>query len=483
MASIFPTQSVRLPHEILSLVLRHSLAPRWLLSGERHLIPQSLYSTDLHMKLSIVNVCRTWNQVGTELLYETVFLRGIGQLPALVRALENRDGLGLLVRHLDISCMVPRGYALLFESETKKIFELCPRLSHFAFVPIFLIPAVTFSLPPMASSITSLEYTDAVDFSVALPSLVELCGNLRSLTLALPASYNDIDRHLIFPKLEDLRIVDSRHPEPKTPAWKWTMPTLRRMWAASISRVALQALLDAYGRKLAFLSVYNHHAATGSLGKCPALEHLVLGAQVRMTPDLFEKPHPNVKYVDIWHKWDGPRTRVGTDRPTFSSLKAVFPALRTCRYFDATFWHLWDLPVRFPPSDVQPQVEFDDPEESEDSAVAEAEDSQFSFFQSPWLAVILESTDPALLNGRVLPEVDASDDFEADLAYGNESDDYSDTTSDSCDTDSVDLDNNFFTAMRILGRQYLDDEFHAEDDRWDVAREEALEIFSRIVEN
>ncbi|KAJ7451801.1 hypothetical protein B0H11DRAFT_2075148 [Mycena galericulata] len=449
-----------LPPEILLSVFRLSSPPWWLLKGEREMAHQSIYSTALSMKLSIINVCKTWHQVGIEILYRSVLLRSIGQLPAFVRALEGRDALGLLVRNLDISFFVPRGYSVLFESETKRLYD------------------------------TSLEYTNAVDFAVVIPTLVELCGGLRALALALPLNYSCTpDSRLTFPKLEDLRVRVDLTPSGRDPSvWKWPMPKLRRIWVTSDlpalynlnhNSMQLPLLLDVYGRNLTFLSMCADSTQLHALlGKCPAA--LVVGDRVSPA-SISSSGHLNVKYVDVWHKWHGPQTNVESGKPTFNTLKVGFPALRACRYFDVTFGHLWDLPVRFPPGERQQQ---DDSGELGSDSSGEELDVQPLFLGSPWLAAILEFTDPASIFGWALSDVDSSV-FEPeepqtfDFFYGTgPSDSENDTDSDagSCDTDSMD------DGLGTSTRNYLLDEFDA-GQSWEVDREEALEIFSKVTEN
>ncbi|KAJ7136686.1 hypothetical protein C8R44DRAFT_767673, partial [Mycena epipterygia] len=73
----------------------------------------SIWSVDLRMKRSIIGVCRTWYRIALGLLYESVTLRRIGQMPAFVCALEGRHELGVLVQNLNISCFVPHRYSTL----------------------------------------------------------------------------------------------------------------------------------------------------------------------------------------------------------------------------------------------------------------------------------------------------------------------------------------------------------------------------------
>ncbi|KAJ7651852.1 hypothetical protein B0H17DRAFT_1215152 [Mycena rosella] len=138
---------------------------------------------------AIVRVSRTWNQIGLELLYEGVRLRRIGQLPAFARALERHDGLGNLVRKLNIDYFVPHRAAELHNQKTRRIFQLCPRLTHFGFKPPFVIPNLLTVLHRVSHTITSLEYNDQMDYHLIFPTLVQLSTSLQSLAICLPAAY------------------------------------------------------------------------------------------------------------------------------------------------------------------------------------------------------------------------------------------------------------------------------------------------------
>ncbi|KAJ7121282.1 hypothetical protein C8R43DRAFT_1136539 [Mycena crocata] len=320
------------------------------------------------MKLAILNVCKAWHQVGTEPLYESVLFPSIGQLPAFVRDLEDRDGPGFLVRYLDISCMIPRGYCRLFESESEKLFRLCPRLMHFGFVPIYLIPLVPRSLPIMSASITSLEYSEV------LPSLLQLSGTLRS------------DRY-----------------------------------------------------RISTISPCEHH-------------------------------------LDIWYKWAGLRAVVDNADRTFGS---AFPALLTCRRLDVSFSYLWDLPIRFPPDETNGENAHTKPKTVNNNKKLLSEEEQELAHDrgSSWLAAVLEFADLDSVNANALPIVDYDDDkyFVVDSSLGEESDpeDYLDSDSDVSSCITVDK----FAEGEVA---FLADELYIAEDNWEIDREQALEIFSRV---
>ncbi|KAJ7187750.1 hypothetical protein C8R46DRAFT_160 [Mycena filopes] len=432
----------RIPHEILLMIFRKSLPPPWLLHGwtRNILTPRSMYSTDLTAKLSILAVCKDWHQVATEILYEIVHLRRIGQLAAFVRALEEHAGLGDLVKRLDLSCMVPRGYSTLFQNETQILFRLCPRLSHLSFVPVYLMPGVAHSLScPTALSITTLELSGVVEHSVAVPLLLELCSSLRSLSIVQPTNQDGYPA-LTFPVLEDLRLTINAG---AVAVLSWQAPSLRALWLTLSSIPILWEArvlphLRTFGRTITFLSLYLKplERLEDVIPECPSLEHLVIGPHIRAVPPC---EHRNIKYVDSWEAWKA-RPRPSATA-AFALLKPGFPALRRCRYFDRTYSDLWDLPVRFPPAE-------------EDAGAVNAQS---------WLAVVLEWTEPEDETG--------DDDNAAQPSTAQPS--VGESESDSEDCSEVCSDSRSAITVSEEGTD--------EEEIWEIDRTEALEIFSRTL--
>ncbi|KAJ6586396.1 hypothetical protein DFH09DRAFT_1274864 [Mycena vulgaris] len=322
------------------IIFRCALPPSWVLTEETSLppFPQSIWSVDLRTKLAIVRVCKPWHRIGLELLYNTVTLRRISQITTFVSALEAHDGLGSLVRKLNISCFVPRGYSELHDHEIKTIFQLCPRLSHFGFKPPFFIPGPPKSPPAVGRNITSLEYNRTVEYSLVFPTLVQLCASLQSLALSLPTAYDASYPTLVFEQLRSLRVgfaVSETPPQPK-----WILPALRRLWLhghrCGVSDA--EAFLDLFGRTISFLWLYDFavtprsRTIQGLLDRCPALEHLTI-------PRLLYRAKPRLQHGLI-HSLDI-ISLSGKKLP--ASFMGEFTVLRSFRILDPTLAFPWDV--------------------------------------------------------------------------------------------------------------------------------------------
>jgi hypothetical protein len=341
------------------MVLRHALLPSWLLGDTTGSLPPclwSIWSFDLRMKLAIIAVCRTWNQIGVELLYNAVTIRRISQVPAFMCALESREGLGTLVRSLDINCAVPPRFSASFETSATKIFQLCPRLSHFGFSPAEdpthrLGPYKSRGLfPAPTNSITSLRFNDQVLYdSTILPMLVHCCRSLQMLVLTVGRSIQGTDDpRLVFENLEDLDL-DLASDSKTSATSDWVMPRLRRVWLRS-SPSSGATLLKACGRTLFFLSLrcfYSHNgdAIQNLLDCCPSLKHLAIAPAPRTSMQPLK--HATVNWVDLFYSLgDGGKT-------SFDVLKEGFPALRTLRIFDTSVSLLQNIPDTISPAEIE----------------------------------------------------------------------------------------------------------------------------------
>ncbi|KAJ7182892.1 hypothetical protein C8R43DRAFT_968436 [Mycena crocata] len=477
--SHLPCPLAELPHEILLIVLRYTLPPAWLLSGDDDSLPpfpQSIWSAALRTKLAIVAVCKTWHQLGIGLLYASVTLRRIGQIPAFLCTLEEGEGLRVLVRRLEIGCFVPHGYSALHDRDIVKILRLCSRLSHFAFKPPSNIPLTPCILPDMGSSITSLELSSNVNYSLVLPSLARLAPTLHSLSLTLPYYLDDndddddddgYDTHplLDFTNLEDLRLRFT--PESTVPdASQWRMPRLQRLWIHSSSYIIndepMEMFLDVFGGSVTFLRLSDYRTAPsiqGLLDRCPALTHLALVTSMyKSTPEL---KHPKVNHVDIFASFDGSMlSQLPAPLPImFGQLKGGFPALRSFRTLDCTASFLSDIPV----TDATMHWALDLADENNASDNSEHSDRG----ESAWIAAVLS------------PDIDSDDSDDGDYLFNEKEDDGGSVDSSDCGDDS-DATGCLTDNDSANNRNYLTvrEEFYLGDHR-EIGHEEALDIFRR----
>ncbi|KAJ7045990.1 hypothetical protein C8F04DRAFT_1066966 [Mycena alexandri] len=449
-----------LPHAILLRIFRDALPPPWLLSGSKTLLPNPLDISwvDLRTKLSILAVCKSWNRVGTELLYERVTLRRILHLSVFVRALESREGLGALVRHLNVDCFVPHGYSRLYGTETERILKLCPNLSHIGVSPPFWIPGLPCLLPPMSSTITSLEFSRGFPYSTILPFLVELSHNLKSLVLSLPA-VDDQHPALTFDKLEVLGLdVDN---ESEFPASKWRIPALRRLWVSFHGvrhHEILTHLLEAYGATLTSLRLprtSREFHVQPLLDRCPLLESLTLHEDAAKSVH-----HQTVKFIDIFC----------VEKPRADSLEARFPSLRRYRNLAFMASMFRDLPF---PDEKEPQAENSEPEEAAagdpnedepESTKIQGEEEIIKVLES--LPEMLEFMDPRSVHGL------ATDNF-GEFYWGWEDipQRRSDYDSDGCSYSESDA----ITVSEDLAD--LNDAVRADGEDREIGHDEAIELF------
>ncbi|KAK7057563.1 hypothetical protein R3P38DRAFT_1179895 [Favolaschia claudopus] len=430
------------PDEILLAIFRAALPPAWLLYGTRSVAPYALdmLSLDIRTKCSIAAVCKSWNRVGTELLYGRIILRRITQLPALACALENRPGLGALVKHLDVNCFAPRGYTKLHHGETQRVLELCPKLSHIGFSPPSVIPQLPFSIPMINSSVTSLEFGLCIPYPSILPILKGLSPYLKSLSFTIPGVSDQEHPAITFPTLEDLHLTVTK--ESVVGPHKWLAPKLRRLWIWEILRqsgLGFRPIVNAYGRSIIFLRIHSTSCANIQqlLDCCPILEYLTINSSPKQA-----MAHKNVKFVDI----------ICAAILTINLSKDNFPALECCRNL------MW---VRGALQYI-PQIPWDAPK-----------------------AIYREFTDPRSVNGGAFirfSSYDLSNNEESDVSvsdYASDSDEEDLLGSNDSERDSdYASDSDGASCITVSDTGCLLDEFYQEE-QWEIGRDEALVVFSR----
>ncbi|KAF7305935.1 F-box domain-containing protein [Mycena chlorophos] len=493
-----------LPHEILLPILRDALPPWWMLRGIRELTPESIHmhTVDFEMKMSLALVCRSWSAVAIEMLYSNVHLRSVGQVVAFSKALEDRTELGKLVQRLDVGAFVPRGYEVLFDQEMTRIFSLCPRLAHIAFVPLHRIPSMVYKLPAPHTTITSLEFSGRIEFETILDILMQMHETLCCLALEYTGNPLETEPCIEFPRLEELCIHGSSpwNPEPRhePTLWDWSVPNLQRLWLYGNQHLC-HASLSKFGANITFLFLTKWSA----VGMCPKLQHLAVTGDAAYDGLRFPKSHSTLQYVDLWCS---PEADADADSDSDADadadggaddfplrlkipdieqcrLQARFPALRKCRIFDATFVHYRDISFALSPIDMPSRTpraprlgEFDFETISADHECDSSCSLRKKFQQqreaghclAPWLVSLLEHVEPGTVQrdtdlGEYIQLVEQElPRYDPDWTPGDESDGGSCSDSDSEDSDAV-------------------EESDSDGEDWEISREEALEIFSRII--
>ncbi|KAF7343848.1 F-box domain-containing protein [Mycena sanguinolenta] len=362
----------RLPDETLLAIFRYALPSSWVVKYGRTMppFPPAGWSADLCTKLSIIRVCKEWYRIGLEFLYESVTLHWIGQLPAFVQALETLadGGVGAFVQYLQVEYWVPRGYHKLHNTELKKIFKLCPRLTHLAFNPQVLplgpIPAFPEVSTLTLGSIAHLEICDRVKHAMVVPALVQLCSTLQSLSILLPTTHDTDHPTLVFASLENLRLGVAAESVFPGSGPIWVIPHLKQLLihractceiagttspSSDMFSTVVRVLLDRYGCTLRVLDVrldwdsvkvQSERDFALWLDPCPVLQHFYVPVLLS-GPRYFDEPV--FRTVDILDEND-PRSL-----PTFAHsrawLKDRYPELRTCHGGDSCL----DLFPQLPP--------------------------------------------------------------------------------------------------------------------------------------
>ncbi|KAF7315817.1 hypothetical protein MIND_00097800 [Mycena indigotica] len=474
-----------LPDEILLLIFREVVPPQWMLNRIKELVPDSLESFDLEAKTSLALVCKQWNLIATEMLYKNIFLRRVGQVPALARTLQNTSALRLIVRHLNLSCFVPRAYQKLFEAQTNQILDMCPGLTHFGLTPLYRIPTTEYihAFLSLKTTITRLEFTEQINFTFILASVTQLCQGLRSLSLSFTENYQDSYPYLDFLKLEELRVKqltqDSDESMLTPTLWNWSMPVLQRLWFTScrsddFSESSFTLLfLKKYAASVIFLSL--SIACCIPLQKdnlCPKLQHLCVEVSSRQETWFPVDGHTSLAYVDVWCQPNRASKAIPPD------LKSRFPALKLCRLFDWSFRYFEELSVQFPPGLPAMRSELDMKQrglqQQRPSFRALLQDAE-QLPRPAWMTAIFDVISPASVNGQsnlddiegvVLPVDENPEEWtDGRFIYHRESDGDSDST---VDEGSV--------GCLQDGREFYQDE------DWQADAEEALDIFSSMQE-
>ncbi|KAJ7452735.1 hypothetical protein B0H11DRAFT_283243 [Mycena galericulata] len=362
----------RLPPELLHEIFERALPPDSLLDPSLHHGPNSAWCASMRTKRALISVCRSWYMAGIDLLYRTIALRRMPDIPRLLTALEGRPWLGSLIRDVTVLCYVPPTYRQGCDRDTARVFTLCPnvmRLSHIP--PVADLRAPTPIVPP---TVTSLTLGQNVPIS-AVHAVLQQCGaQLHHLALHVEDNAA-LDAHpLPFPLLESLALTLQGSLVPPTTKTKstfstrWAMPRLVRLsfrLCPGITLAGPHALAAAYHhflslhvgrlRVLAFPGMYPAFADTHARGVDYApllrlcgstLQHLVLPEEhyYKFNSDL-ESPGilRDVRWLDLWAG--------NTNNNSDSRARLGIRAGMVIRLLDPPLIpHICDPPWAFPPA-------------------------------------------------------------------------------------------------------------------------------------
>ncbi|KIJ63980.1 hypothetical protein HYDPIDRAFT_28873 [Hydnomerulius pinastri MD-312] len=374
-----------LPFELLHLILEYATPPNLFLDASICRGPSSAWSQTLRQLKSFVLVCRTWWDVGINLLYCHVIIRRIGQLPALLRSLEANPKLGSIVRTLQIDCFVPHGYHLIFEYALAQIWASFIHntrliLNHQTDDRDHELPKVP---DAVLSSTIDLEIGPGHRLPLLFSSLVQ-CTSLVCLTINFQGSVGSDDIPIIqFNFLEELHCTWNDRPTDlptanvlSTMSKQWNMPRLKRFTVLQLIPVlSVGSVIDgtdyypflrAHGKKLIYLSIcflpilYSKKSffpasmdIQSFLDLCPNLKHFATG-QYKETRDL---SHSTLEYLDVWADSSSCLTYPQRILLRTSLEEGHFPSLRKVRLLDLALLSTTGLrlPIIIPPDSLSPR--------------------------------------------------------------------------------------------------------------------------------
>ncbi|EIW60603.1 uncharacterized protein TRAVEDRAFT_45851 [Trametes versicolor FP-101664 SS1] len=360
-----PSAAPRLPHEILLVIFRAARAPRYLRAPSVNAChgSNSTWLSELRVRKALMLVCKGWSDVATELFYEDIVLRRMGQIIALADILTTNHGsqrdLAMLVKSIRLdTCIVLGPCADAVRDAFTSILSLCIALRAFEYHTAKSFPT-TLTLPPGDSAGAfnpSWFVEDGPEaFQLAFRERVSM---LTSLDLAMRLSHKQVAHlHRLLSTatcLEILKVGQVYHVEhegdhldslpvlhlPKLKALylpvieprfvayvstNWVIPCLKQLTTLFSSETFKpRTLLAAHGARLVYLHLYPKRdldlaICNEDLARvvelCPVVEHLVLGLPIAMFKhrsklSAFCALSAALRYLDIWtwgHAFHSPR--------------------------------------------------------------------------------------------------------------------------------------------------------------------------------
>ncbi|KAI0778554.1 hypothetical protein BD413DRAFT_466116, partial [Trametes elegans] len=341
-----------LPQEILLTVLRETRAPRFQHDPSAYRCADNTWLAELRVRKGLTLVCKAWSGPATELLYEDIVIRRMGQLPALAHVLDQeavgRRDLARLVKSIRIdSCVVVPQCLNAVEHALQSILARCKALRTVEVRPHRAFPVISRKLDHDAPEVFNPAWFLAGYASDLAKVFQERCATLRTLDIAMGLSAEQVMRlhqclstasnleslklgsvsiingakdlnslhQLELPSLRELFIFVDDDQFCAHVTAKWTLPILRRLTMVNMAAVPYQ-LLACHGSRLTFLNMCPpvisgipldpprwQTVDLRNLGclatMCPTLDHLVLPAPYPYVEDGLLRSD-TLRFIDLW---------------------------------------------------------------------------------------------------------------------------------------------------------------------------------------
>ncbi|TFK48039.1 hypothetical protein OE88DRAFT_596831 [Heliocybe sulcata] len=378
------------------IILGHCFGPPDLLDPSITQGPNSPWSRMVRDQKSVVRVCKSWWAVGVEFLYKHVALRRVGQIPALLRTLEETTDaqLSSMISSIIVGCAVPDICSDAFTASLDCLLAKCPRLSMVTYAPLFeeshvVSHGILSTISPYFDHLTHLAFGEDIEISPAMTDLLRSTTRLKSLALVLGHSstwlptVDALSAPIHLPYLDHLSLRILRG---DTWDLQWLPRTLRlpnlqsidcsylhrRLWSSVLPLLVSQA------RTLRLLSVkcvipycdlhYAPYDIQPLMEHCPVLEHLVFMADIA-----FPLCHPTLRWIDVlawspntaswparghysdWHPTEEDSDPDAPEPPTDWAKRIKeftpggFPALQRVRLIDPELAYMPHLAVKLHP--------------------------------------------------------------------------------------------------------------------------------------
>ncbi|PIL32991.1 hypothetical protein GSI_05109 [Ganoderma sinense ZZ0214-1] len=346
-----PSPFLRLPPELLLHIFKGTVPPLYQHDPSLVQGPRNPWLAALRTRKALVLTCKTFFAPATEVLYEDIVFRRMGQIPALARTLGAsppptkygpRLDFGALVKRIRMDgCVIWAPCADVVREDLRLILHRCVGLRSFSFHPHPQFPCANdpaglgdwdmFNpvwLVTANDNIASIGGLLRHRFSTSLRTF-DLAMTLDAILLehlhwflsaaphlavlklgpVLPDDYHSTLAALpvlTLPSLRELQIHATHPPFQSHVAQRWALPRLSALTLLACAAVP-EALLAAHGAALTYLHVRHGLAFVWDVSQfaplarlpalCPVLEHLVVPTWHRAPLPVHS---PTLRWLDVW---------------------------------------------------------------------------------------------------------------------------------------------------------------------------------------